>query len=216
MSLLQIHQPYLLQSSIYEKLRGGMTKPMAMTMATQTRVLLFFLLSLFSVGTVRSEEDCVYTIYVRTGSIINGGTDSIVGLKLYDAEGYYIYITDLEAWGGLMDPGHNYYERGNLDIFSGRGPCLNRPVCAVNLTSDGSGPHHGWYVNYVEVTTTGVHKACSQHQFTIEQWLATDTSPYQLWAVRNYCDYDLGQARIADLVGSRAGPRSGFFILSSQ
>nr|KYP75802.1 hypothetical protein KK1_020008 [Cajanus cajan] len=119
-----------------------------------------------------------------------------------------------------MDPGHNYYERGNLDIFSGRGPCLEGPVCAVNLTSDGSGPHHGWYVNYVEVTTTGVHKSCSQQQFTVEQWLATDTSPYELWAVRNYCDYSLGQARsqinIAHAATSRAGPMSGFSIMARQ
>jgi hypothetical protein len=93
-----------------------------------------------------------------------------------------------------MGPGYNYFERGNLDIFSGRGPCLDGPVCAVNLTSDGSGPHHGWYCNYVEVTTTGVHTPCSQQQFTIEQWLATDTSPYQLWTVRNNCQYDLGRA----------------------
>ncbi|KAK9949641.1 hypothetical protein M0R45_005158 [Rubus argutus] len=26
--------------------------------------------------------------------------------------------------GGLMGPDYNYFERGNLDIFSGRGPCL--------------------------------------------------------------------------------------------
>ncbi|KAJ1378157.1 PLAT/LH2 domain [Sesbania bispinosa] len=180
--------------------------------------LLFLLsLSLCFTGTVRSEEDCVYTVYIRTGSIIKGGTDSIIGLKLYDAYGYGIYITNLEAWGGLMDPGYNYFERGNLDIFSGRGPCLDGPVCAVNLTSDGSGPHHGWYCNYVEVTSTGVHTPCAQQQFTVEQWLATDTSPYQLWTVRNYCNYDLGQARFRTKAATGDGIRSGsdFSILGS-
>ncbi|KAL1290037.1 hypothetical protein HN51_058403 [Arachis hypogaea] len=188
------------------------------SMALSTRFLhLLFLLSLcFITTTVRSDDDCVYTVYIRTGSIIKGGTDSIIGLKLYDQYGYGIYIKNLEAWGGLMDPGYNYYERGNLDIFSGRGPCLNGPVCAVNLTSDGSGDHHGWYCNYVEVTTTGAHIPCAQQQFTIEQWIATDTSPYELWAVRNYCNSDISKARVRP-----AGPdggdklRSGFSILDS-
>lgn len=186
-------------------------------MATPTTLFPLFLLSLCFIGTVRSDDDCVYTVYIRTGSIIKGGTDSVIGLKVYDEYGYGIYITNLEAWGGLMDPGHNYFERGNLDIFSGRGPCLNGPVCAANLTSDGSGPHHGWYVNYVEVTTTGVHASCSQEHFTIEQWLATDTSPYQLWAAKDYCGNNLGLARhevkIVDAFRSRAGLRSGFSIL---
>jgi len=164
------------------------------------------------------DDDCVYTVYVRTGSIIKGGTDSIIGLKLYDALGDGLYITNLEAWGGLMGPGHNYFERGNLDIFSGKGPCLDRPVCAVNLTSDGSGAHHGWYVNYVEVTTVGVHAPCSQLQFTVEQWLATDTSPYRLWAAENNCPNVLSQARykaqITDVVGSQKRPGSSFSVLA--
>lgn len=131
----------------------------------------------------------MYTVYIRTGSILKGGTDSIISLILYDVYGEGLEITNLEAWGGLMEPGHNYFERGNLDIFSGRGWCLSSPVCAINITSDGSGPHHGWYVNYVEVTSTGVHTTCAQQQFTVEQWLALDTAPYELTAIRNYCPY---------------------------
>ncbi|KAL0349706.1 UNVERIFIED_CONTAM: PLAT domain-containing protein 1 [Sesamum radiatum] len=77
--------------------------------------------------------------------------------------------------------------REGIDIFSGRGPCLTGPVCAMNLTSDGTGSGHGWYCNYVEVTTTGIHQQCAQERFTVEQWLATDTSPYELTAIRNYC-----------------------------
>lgn len=146
---------------------------------------IFFLLPLFT----KSEfsYDCVYTVYVRTGSIIKGGTDSTISLQIYDVYGEKVDITDLEAWGGLMEPGHDYYERGNLDIFSGRGQCLSAPMCAVNLTSDGSGRGHGWYCNYVEVTATGPHSGCSQQQFTVEQWLALDTAPYELTAIRNYC-----------------------------
>ncbi|XP_057417578.1 PLAT domain-containing protein 3-like [Lotus japonicus] len=167
--------------------------------STTAFIALLVLLSLSFAGTARSgsdDADCVYTVYVRTGSVLKGGTDSKIGIKLYDKYGYYIYIKNLESWGGLMGSGYNYFERGNLDIFSGRGPCLEAPVCAVNVTSDGYGDHHGWYANYVEVTSTGAHISCSQEQFEIEQWLATDTSPYQLWAVRNYCRNSLDQARL--------------------
>ncbi|XVF61659.1 hypothetical protein PTKIN_Ptkin08bG0148200 [Pterospermum kingtungense] len=158
------------------------------TPTTQSQLILsFFLLLSFSFIALADDEDCVYSVYIRTGSIFKGGTDSIISLRLYDGNGEYIEIRNLEAWGGLMEPGHNYFERGNLDIFSGRGPCLAAPVCAMNLSSDGSGPHHGWYCNYVEVTMTGVHTPCSQQQFTVEQWLATDASPYELTAIRNYC-----------------------------
>ncbi|PIN18944.1 hypothetical protein CDL12_08398 [Handroanthus impetiginosus] len=156
-----------------------------------SHLLCFFLVffSIFAIST-SDDPDCVYTVYVRTSTIIKGGTDSIISLTLYDAGGYGIRISNLESWGGLMGPGHNYFERGNLDIFSGRGPCLLGPVCAMNLTSDGSGAHHGWYCNYVEVTVTGVHKQCNQQDFTVEQWLATDTSPYELTAIRDNCSSD--------------------------
>ena len=86
-----------------------------------------------------------------------------------------------------MGQGHAYFERGNLDIFSGRGPCMAKPPCWMRLTSDGTGAHHGWYCNYVEVTVTGPHKGCAQQLFTVEQWLATDAAPYQLEAVRDLC-----------------------------
>ncbi|KAK7358963.1 hypothetical protein VNO77_00906 [Canavalia gladiata] len=196
------------------------TRKMATT--TYTFSLLFFL-SLCFAGTIRSEPDadCVYTAYIRTGSVLKGGTDSKIGLKLYDKYGYYIYIKNLEAWGGLMGSGYNYFERGNLDIFSGRAPCLNGPVCAINVTSDGSGPHHGWYCNYVEVTTTGPHQSCAQEQFTVEQWLALDTSPNQLWAVRNYCRRSLDKARLithrdAERAGSGSGSGPGLSILDAR
>ncbi|KAF2284064.1 hypothetical protein GH714_018722 [Hevea brasiliensis] len=167
-------------------------------MAFYARLLCFLLLLAVSTVDVSADDDCVYTVYIRTGSIIKGGTDSIISVTLYDVYGEYVGIRNLESWGGLMGPDYNYFERGNLDIFSGRGPCLNAPVCALNLTSDGSGPHHGWYCNYVEVTTTGVHTPCSQQQFTVEQWLAIDTAPYELTTIRNHCPSDLGDLKGLD------------------
>lgn len=129
----------------------------------------------------------MYTAYIRTGKITKGGTDSIISLTLYDADGYDIRIKNLEAWGELMGPGYNYFERGNLDIFSGRGPCLTGSVCKMNLTSDGTGSGHGWYCNYVEVTVTGVHMRCNQKYFEVEQWIATDHSPYELTFIKDLC-----------------------------
>ncbi|KDP46858.1 hypothetical protein JCGZ_24067 [Jatropha curcas] len=169
-------------------------------MAVQT-LLSFLLLLAVSTFAVSGYEDCVYTIYIRTGSIIKAGTDSIISVRLYDAYGEFIQISNLEAWGGLMGPEYNYFERGNLDIFSGRGSCLSAPVCALNLTSDGTGSGSSWYCNYVEVTTTGVHESCSQQQFTVEQWLSEKVSPYQLTATRNYCP-DLADVRGRDRVKS--------------
>ncbi|CAL9095222.1 unnamed protein product [Musa textilis] len=146
--------------------------------------------SLVKVEGARKDDayKCVYTIYIRTGTIWKAGTDSVISLALAGADGVGVLIEDLESWGGLMGTNYDYYERGNLDIFSGRGPCITSwPPCWINLTSDGSGPHHGWYCNYVEVTTTGPHMGCSQQRFNVEQWLARDASPYRLYATRNYC-----------------------------
>ncbi|CAM0904388.1 unnamed protein product [Alopecurus aequalis] len=136
------------------------------------------------------EQECVYTVYVRTGSIWKGGTDSAIGVTLLGSDGTGIRIDDLEQWGGMMGDGYDYYERGNLDIFGGRGPCMARPPCFANVTSDGAADHHGWYCNYVEVTATGPHMGCAQQLFTVEQWLATDASPYRLYAAVDTCSED--------------------------
>ncbi|XP_020575839.1 PLAT domain-containing protein 3-like [Phalaenopsis equestris] len=168
------------------------------TTKTLSLLLIFFFAATAAIASslrstkARAHDDdtCVYTIYIRTGSIWKGGTDSKISLTLAASDGWGVEITDLEDWGGLMGEGYNYFERGNLDIFSGRAPCLSGPLCWLNLTSDGSGEHHGWYCNYVEVTTTGPHLGCFQRQFTIEQWLATDTSPYKLYATVDYCSSD--------------------------
>nr|CAB3503207.1 unnamed protein product [Digitaria exilis] len=141
--------------------------------------------------------ECVYTVFIRTGLIWKAGTDSNITLELAAEDGNGVGISDLPSWGGLMGQGHSYFERGNLDIFSGRGPCMARPPCWMRVASDGTGPHHGWYCNYVEVTVTGPHKGCAQQLFTVEQWLATDAPPYKLDAVVDHCSSDAGTAAVA-------------------
>lgn len=141
--------------------------------------------------------ECVYTVFIRTGSILKAGTDANVTLELAAADGNGVGISNLPAWGGLMGQGYSYFERSNLDIFSGRGPCMEKAPCWMRLATDGTGDHHGWYCNYVEVTTTGPHKGCGQQLFTVEQWLATDAPPFKLEAVRDYCSGDAKGASAA-------------------
>ncbi|XP_060184817.1 PLAT domain-containing protein 3-like [Lycium barbarum] len=163
-----------------------------MGVAAQVNYFWFYLFILFislSISSMSgSEDDCVYTIYVRTSKKFFGGTDSTITLTLFDADGYGIRINNIVAWGGLMGSDHDYFKRGNLDIFSGRGPCLTGPVCKMNLTSDGTGHSHKWYCNYVEVTVTGIHTKCNQQNFEVEQWMATDKSPYQLTYISDLCN----------------------------
>ncbi|CAK9139930.1 unnamed protein product [Ilex paraguariensis] len=134
------------------------------------------LLTVFFSAIAGDSNNCVYTFYVQTGTIIKAGTDSKISLRLGDSDGQSVWVPDLQKWG-LMGPKYDYYERGNLDIFTGRGPCIGSPICSLNLTSDGSGSHHGWFCDYVEVTSTGPHQTCSKSIFYVDQWLATDAAP---------------------------------------
>ncbi|KAA8539780.1 hypothetical protein F0562_026472 [Nyssa sinensis] len=133
-----------------------------------------------------SSYDCVYTLYVQTGLGFKAGTDSKISVVLGDPHGQSVWVPNLKTWG-LMGPTHDYYERGNLDIFSGRGPCIDPPLCRLNLTSDGSGSHHGWYCDFIEITTTGPHKECSQTIFYVDRWLSNDAPPFQLTAILDGC-----------------------------
>ncbi|KAI3701702.1 hypothetical protein L6452_26970 [Arctium lappa] len=147
--------------------------------------LLFFATVVISID----PEDCVYTMYVRTGSMLGAGTDSKISLTVADDSGQALKINDLKAWGGLMGGFYNYFERDNLDIFSGKAPCLVGNVCKMNITSDNSGIilTSDWYCRYVEVTTTGAQTPCAQQTFTIEQWLSTTRDPKKLYATKDYC-----------------------------
>ncbi|XP_042509957.1 PLAT domain-containing protein 2-like [Macadamia integrifolia] len=139
-----------------------------------------------SATTTSNSEDCVYTLYVKTGSIIKSGTDSKISVEIEDEFGDRVQVNDVEEWG-MMGPNHEYFEWGNLDIFTGRGPCMGTRICRLNLTSDGTGQHHGWYCDYLQVTSTGAHQGCSKTIFEVQQWLATDAPPYRLSAVLDGC-----------------------------
>ncbi|KAL7107376.1 hypothetical protein ACP275_06G050200 [Erythranthe tilingii] len=133
-----------------------------------------------------SPNECVYSFFIQTGSIFGAGTDSNITVTFGDSAGKSIRVRNIENWG-VMGKTHDYFERGSLDIFTGRAPCIGSPICKLNVTSNGSGPHHGWYCEYVHVSSTGPHTNCSQSVFHVDQWLASDASPYQLSAVLDGC-----------------------------
>ncbi|KAJ4966539.1 hypothetical protein NE237_018388 [Protea cynaroides] len=161
-----------------------------MGMSVKDHHLFFFFALVLSSAIVAQCDDCVYTVLVKTGSNIKGGTDSIISLNLSSADGDSLEISNLVSWGGLGGPGRDYFERGNVDLFRGKAKCLKTPVCAMKLTSDGSGRHHGWFCKYVDVASDRAH----QH-FTVEQWLAKDAPPFELQAIRNNCSHGLKNHR---------------------
>ncbi|KAH7286980.1 hypothetical protein KP509_32G031400, partial [Ceratopteris richardii] len=137
---------------------------------------------------VQDNSDCVYSFFIKTSTRISVGMNSVINATLIDSSGSSVLINDIVSWGGLMGDGYDYFERGNIDIFSGVAECTSSgTICAFNVTSDGSGSHPGWYVKYVDVTITGAGIGCANVQFDIDQWIADDASPYQLYAFRDYC-----------------------------
>ncbi|CAI9109414.1 OLC1v1009232C1 [Oldenlandia corymbosa var. corymbosa] len=155
-------------------------------------ILLSILTISLSEDPAPAAADCVYTFYIQTGSnFVFTGTDSKISVTFRDSAGNWIRINNIESWGGRMGPGYDYFEAGNLDIFSGRGPCVPGPICSLTLTSDGSGMLPAWYVNYLELTTTGDHKSCGRQLFTLDTWLLP---PFSLTAVKNNC----GKSAVAE------------------
>ncbi|XP_050206761.1 PLAT domain-containing protein 2-like [Mercurialis annua] len=147
--------------------------------------ILSFLLILSLSGVVVSES-CDYSIYIKTGSRDNAGTDAKISLKFSNREDLTINIRNLEEYGA-MGAGYNYFEQGQLDIFTYSGPCSAIQVCYMELSHDNSGNKPGWYVNYVEITSSGDPLVSSTTHFDVEQWLALDETPHQLSTSRDLC-----------------------------
>ncbi|GLJ29847.1 hypothetical protein SUGI_0589820 [Cryptomeria japonica] len=91
-------------------------------------------------------------------------------------------------WLGLMGSSNDYFENGNLDMFSGVGVCLNGPICSLLILSDGTGNKPGWFCDYVEITSTGSGTSCYKQKFVVDHWIAIDETPYQLSFSTNLCN----------------------------
>ncbi|XP_050205060.1 PLAT domain-containing protein 2-like [Mercurialis annua] len=144
-------------------------------------VLLFLSLS----GVVLSET-CAYSISIKTGSRNDAGTDAKISLKFSDMEDSAINISNLEKYG-VMEGGHDYSENDQLDLFTYTGPCFTNPVCYIKLSHDNSGNKPGWYVKYVEITTSSNSAAPIRKHFDVNQWLALDEPPFQISTSRDMC-----------------------------
>lgn len=131
-------------------------------------------------------QKCVYTFFVKTGDRLKAGTDSKIGLILSDSGLRSIDIPDLTKWG-LMDSHRDYFERGNLDIFSGRETCLEPPICNLKLVSDGAGAHPGWYVEYIEVAISRPDGPCTQITFPVNKWLGSLSHPTEVTVLLEGC-----------------------------
>ncbi|KAF8715342.1 hypothetical protein HU200_026975 [Digitaria exilis] len=86
------------------------------------------------------------------------------------------------SWG-RMAAGHDYFEWGILDRFSGAA------MQKLLIKSDGTGNKPGWYLRHGSVSSM-------QHKWAVDQWLALDEAPNQLFATRNGCGLCQGTAVI--------------------
>ncbi|XP_028761117.1 PLAT domain-containing protein 3-like [Neltuma alba] len=143
-----------------------------------------FLVSLigFAAAMATTADQCQYVVRVKTGNVDGAGTDSTISLKLKSQSGDSFTIANLLDWGS-MEPGHVYFDRDNLDIFNGRSNCLD--VCAMTVTSSGTGSSPRWYLNYVQVTVSGPVRA--DISFPVNGWLAEDKPPHSLSANVDSC-----------------------------
>ncbi|XP_028761123.1 PLAT domain-containing protein 3-like [Neltuma alba] len=143
---------------------------------------LVFLASLIGFAAMATSQQCQYIVRVKTGDRKDAGTDSVIGLKLTSSSGDSFTVNNLQSWG-IMAPGHDYFERGNLDVFSGTGTCLS--VCDITVTSNGEGNKPGWYLDFVDITVSG--GLSRKVAFPVNQWLALDEWPRHLYATVNLC-----------------------------
>ncbi|XP_028759075.1 PLAT domain-containing protein 3-like [Neltuma alba] len=143
-----------------------------------------FLVSLigFAAAMATTEAPCQYSVSVQTGDYAGAGTDSTISLQLKSQSGASFPIANLVDWG-LMQPGHVYFQRGNLDFFGGTGNCLH--VCAMTVTSSGTGSMPRWYLTEVNVTVSGPVKV--DISFPVKRWLAKDVPPGSLSATVDSC-----------------------------
>ncbi|KAI9105060.1 hypothetical protein K1719_022776 [Acacia pycnantha] len=153
-----------------------------MALRVEVSCLAFLISLLVSFAAMANSQECQYVVRVKTGDRRSAGTDSMISLKLMGSNGNSFAVNNLEGWG-IMGPGHEYFERGNLDVFNGKATCVN--VCAITVISNGAGYKPGWYLDYVEITVSG--GVSKNLKFPVNQWLALDEKPHHLYADVNLC-----------------------------
>ena len=136
--------------------------------------------------TTSANSICTYVIVVKTGSMQAAGTDARISVKFQAPVGRgALDIPDLESWTrNNADP----FERGSVDIFyGGNATCFD--ACRMRLESDGTGPYPGWYVESVFIQAIADSWMDEySNLLEVNQWLAVDEPPYQLFAERDVCN----------------------------
>ncbi|XP_028759077.1 PLAT domain-containing protein 3-like [Neltuma alba] len=143
-----------------------------------------FLVSLIGFAAAMATTDekcCQYNVSVQTANAYGAGTGSTISLTLKSLSGDGFTIANLVDWG-IMPPGHVYFQKGNLDFFGGMSNCVD--VCAMTVTSSGTGSRPSWYLNYVNVTVSGPKQV--DISFPVNRRLAKD-KPYSLSATVDSC-----------------------------
>ncbi|KAH6828430.1 hypothetical protein C2S53_013921 [Perilla frutescens var. hirtella] len=121
----------------------------------------------FVVYTNANYPECIYNIYVKTGSFPLAGTHSNISLFLSDDTKTELPITNLREWG-LMGPAFSYFRPGNIDLFAVKGPCLHGYVCSLIIVLNN---FDNWYCDFIEVTSVGFETPCACKHFTVKKWL---------------------------------------------
>lgn len=114
-----------------------------------------------------NSPECIYNLYVQTGSSPSAGTQSNISIFLGDDWNEEFPITKLKDWG-LASSTFNYFRQGEVDLFAGKGPCLQGPVCRLIIVLSG---FDNWFCDYIEVTVVGFERMCSKKYFTVKKWL---------------------------------------------
>ncbi|MBF0442422.1 MAG: peptidoglycan-binding protein [Oligoflexales bacterium] len=89
-------------------------------------------------------EQCRYTLEIKTGDEEFAGTDAQIDIELFNKDGRSL------AFRNLDNPGVNDFERGQIDKFIKTGICLN-DIHKITLYNRGGGAGADWQVSYVIV-----------------------------------------------------------------
>ncbi|EFJ26041.1 hypothetical protein SELMODRAFT_98610, partial [Selaginella moellendorffii] len=93
---------------------------------------------------------CDYTITIKTGCVYLAGTDANVEIILFSLSGVVIRYNNLD------NKNHDDFEYCNMDVFHLIGSCLSEydKICKIIISHDNSGAYAGWYIDWVDVSSS--------------------------------------------------------------
>jgi len=128
---------------------------------------------------------------VGTGGRDSAGTDATVSLTLCTGSSCFLHVPNLAQYG-TQGPSHDYFEKGNRDLFQIPTNEGCNYACRMIIDHDNSGNKPGWYLDFVYTgayENNGVKRF--ESDFTVSRWLATSEWPYNTEAEVNHCPVQL-------------------------